>query len=199
MVHVPAFCDNCGNIFPSGMVFQGASFNVTLTRSKSRCPSCKQWARIPEGVFNFYNNAIEVLQGTEETVKDLQKLYMIIQNASKLETLPQDVKQEIQKEVPKLSFLARYLPKNAKELSAYLYGIGAIINGLTGGNIEIKPHIEINPKTEIIEDIKIEETLKQFASTLEVHTPPVMTERKIGRNEPCPCDSGLKFKYCHGK
>lgn len=20
---------------------------------------------------------------------------------------------------------------------------------------------------------------------------------KIGRNEPCPCGSGLKFKYCH--
>jgi len=21
---------------------------------------------------------------------------------------------------------------------------------------------------------------------------------KIGRNDPCPCKSGLKFKYCHG-
>ena len=23
--------------------------------------------------------------------------------------------------------------------------------------------------------------------------------RKIGRNEPCPCDSGKKFKHCHGR
>mgnify|MGYP001118130526 CR=1 FL=1 len=23
--------------------------------------------------------------------------------------------------------------------------------------------------------------------------------KKIGRNEPCPCGSGLKFKNCHGK
>jgi len=22
---------------------------------------------------------------------------------------------------------------------------------------------------------------------------------KIGRNEPCPCNSGKKFKHCHGK
>ena len=22
---------------------------------------------------------------------------------------------------------------------------------------------------------------------------------KIGRNEPCPCGSGKKFKHCHGK
>jgi uncharacterized protein YecA (UPF0149 family) len=23
-------------------------------------------------------------------------------------------------------------------------------------------------------------------------------EKKIGRNEKCPCGSGKKFKYCHG-
>ena len=25
------------------------------------------------------------------------------------------------------------------------------------------------------------------------------TERKVGRNEPCPCGSGKKYKHCHGK
>jgi preprotein translocase subunit SecA len=23
--------------------------------------------------------------------------------------------------------------------------------------------------------------------------------RKVGRNEPCPCGSGKKFKHCHGQ
>jgi preprotein translocase subunit SecA len=23
--------------------------------------------------------------------------------------------------------------------------------------------------------------------------------RKVGRNEPCPCGSGQKYKHCHGK
>ncbi|WP_203434328.1 SEC-C metal-binding domain-containing protein [Nitrosococcus halophilus] len=23
--------------------------------------------------------------------------------------------------------------------------------------------------------------------------------RKIGRNEPCPCGSGVKYKKCHGR
>jgi preprotein translocase subunit SecA len=27
----------------------------------------------------------------------------------------------------------------------------------------------------------------------------VRTERKVGRNEICPCGSGKKFKHCHGK
>jgi len=26
----------------------------------------------------------------------------------------------------------------------------------------------------------------------------VRGERKVGRNEPCPCGSGRKYKHCHG-
>ena len=29
--------------------------------------------------------------------------------------------------------------------------------------------------------------------------PFIRNQRKIGRNEPCPCGSGKKFKFCHGK
>ena len=28
---------------------------------------------------------------------------------------------------------------------------------------------------------------------------PIKVEKKIGRNDPCPCGSGLKYKNCHGK
>jgi preprotein translocase subunit SecA len=27
---------------------------------------------------------------------------------------------------------------------------------------------------------------------------PVHTEKKVGRNDPCPCGSGKKYKKCHG-
>lgn len=30
-------------------------------------------------------------------------------------------------------------------------------------------------------------------------TAPVKVEEKIGRNDPCPCGSGKKYKHCHGK
>ena len=30
-------------------------------------------------------------------------------------------------------------------------------------------------------------------------TEPVRAEKKIGRNDPCPCGSGKKYKQCHGK
>ena len=28
---------------------------------------------------------------------------------------------------------------------------------------------------------------------------PVRVEKKVGRNDPCPCGSGKKYKNCHGK
>jgi preprotein translocase subunit SecA len=29
--------------------------------------------------------------------------------------------------------------------------------------------------------------------------PFVRAGRKVGRNDPCPCGSGKKYKHCHGK
>lgn len=31
------------------------------------------------------------------------------------------------------------------------------------------------------------------------HTPFVREDKKVGRNDPCPCGSGKKYKQCHGK
>jgi preprotein translocase subunit SecA len=32
-----------------------------------------------------------------------------------------------------------------------------------------------------------------------VQKPVTRRQPKIGRNEPCPCGSGKKYKHCHGK
>ncbi|MCU0377019.1 MAG: preprotein translocase subunit SecA [Bacteroidales bacterium] len=31
------------------------------------------------------------------------------------------------------------------------------------------------------------------------HAAPVRVEKKVGRNDPCPCGSGKKYKHCHGQ
>lgn len=36
-------------------------------------------------------------------------------------------------------------------------------------------------------------------SQRQVKQQPVVAEKKIGRNDPCPCGSGKKYKQCHGK
>ncbi len=43
-----------------------------------------------------------------------------------------------------------------------------------------------------------EDAMEVAATAGEPHTPFVRDGRKVGRNEPCPCGSGKKFKHCHG-
>jgi predicted aspartyl protease len=31
------------------------------------------------------------------------------------------------------------------------------------------------------------------------HIPPIINDQKTGRNDPCPCGSGRKYKHCHGR
>ncbi len=40
---------------------------------------------------------------------------------------------------------------------------------------------------------------EQAGEAAEPQQPFVRAERKVGRNEPCPCGSGKKYKHCHGK
>jgi preprotein translocase subunit SecA len=37
------------------------------------------------------------------------------------------------------------------------------------------------------------------AAPLQTPEPFVRAGRKVGRNEPCPCGSGKKYKQCHGR
>jgi preprotein translocase subunit SecA len=40
---------------------------------------------------------------------------------------------------------------------------------------------------------------QQDGEQVAVAAEPVRAEPKIGRNEPCPCGSGKKYKHCHGQ
>jgi preprotein translocase subunit SecA len=39
----------------------------------------------------------------------------------------------------------------------------------------------------------------EAAAAEEQHQPYVRDQRKVGRNEPCPCGSGKKYKHCCGR
>ncbi len=53
-------------------------------------------------------------------------------------------------------------------------------------------HAEVSALEQSDEDAEVE-------GQPDVAAVPVRTEPKIGRNEPCPCGSGKKYKHCHGQ
>jgi len=48
-------------------------------------------------------------------------------------------------------------------------------------------------------DVREEMAHHSAPATAETAEPARGSKRKVGRNEPCPCGSGLKYKRCHGK
>ncbi len=73
----------------------------------------------------------------------------------------------------------------------------------------IRVKIQEDPKTtRTVSSRKIVESHREISSFNRADAPNqgstspvtiVRTEKKIGRNEPCPCGSGKKYKHCHGK
>ncbi|MDX8378761.1 MAG: preprotein translocase subunit SecA [Gallionella sp.] len=62
--------------------------------------------------------------------------------------------------------------------------------------------VEMTPQVDNVQyhHADYEEALAQDSdSEGEEHQPFVRSEKKIGRNDPCPCGSGKKYKQCHGK
>ncbi len=88
------------------------------------------------------------------------------------------------------------IQKINKEISSFLIK----------GDIPIQEADKVNEaqiKRSDNSNLKEERTdlLSQAHSNTQANQPnqPVRVEKKVGRNEPCPCGSGKKYKHCHGK
>lgn len=189
MPAIPAFCDTCGTAFPSGFSFDNAS-NITLSGCRSGpCPSCGGMGHIPDGVFNFIGNTIEILSAPQRTIRELTRLAQILRDAKEKQQTNEQVAEKIKNEIPSLSPLADLLPKNRGELYGFLAVVLAAIQLLTQAP-QPAQNITINV-TQVVE-----QTLAAASATsIKRQTPP---SKKVGRNEKCPCGSGGKYKHCCG-
>jgi hypothetical protein len=190
MPSIPAFCDSCGTAFPSGFFFENAS-NVTLSGNRSGpCPRCGGMGHIPDGVFNFIGNTIEILSAPQRTVEELTRLVQIIHEAKAKQQSNEQVAAQIKRELPGLSLLADILPKNRGEL----YGFLAVVIATTQLLLESP-----QPTQEITINVSqvVEQTLENASSTKKI-SQESLRSKKIGRNELCPCGSGKKYKKCCG-
>lgn len=147
-MNIPAFCDDCGTIFPSGFVADRA-FTTTLVNNKSGpCPKCGGWGHLPDGTFNFIDNTIEILTGTERSVSELQRLQKILNDAQAKSIETNEVKDILKRETAFKS-IADLLPKNRTDLYAFITIILAIITIILSASRQKPSQQNINIDTVI--------------------------------------------------
>jgi len=146
---------------------------------------------VPDGVFNFIGSTIEILSAPQRTIEELTRLALILREAKTKQQSTEQVSAQIKQELPGLSSLAELLPKNRGELYGFLALVLAAIQLLTQSP-QPAQNITINVSQ------VVEKTLESTqAAKPQPHVP--QQSKKVGRNEPCPCGSGQKYKKCCGK
>lgn len=120
MPSVPAFCDTCSTVFNSGFFVENST-NISFSGNRSGpCPKCGGMGHVPDGVFNFIGNTIEILSAPERTISELSRLAQIFRDAKANSETKEQVVSRIEKEIPALSKLAKLLPENRAELYGFL-------------------------------------------------------------------------------
>jgi hypothetical protein len=99
----PAFCPECGAIFPSGFSFGGQVRGVTMSGNKSKCPACGAWADIPDGVFDITDGVIEILSGPAITRQRLEALRDVLLQVKQGGTSSEQAIEQLEAQVPELA------------------------------------------------------------------------------------------------
>jgi len=195
-MRAPAVCDTCGSIFPSDFEIID-SLHISFSGCTSGpCPKCGGVGHIPDGVYNFIGDTIELLSGPSRTVSELNRLAKILSQARNERISLEQISNRIQEEVPELLSLKDFFPKSRSELYAFLTIIITII-GLILGQVkrDQPPKIEVNQVLNVICQPQEPSTTKGPKSKVQ-YKAMVKAKKKVGRNDPCPCGSGIKYKKC---
>jgi hypothetical protein len=193
MLHIPAFCDNCGTVFTSGIVIDNCA-HITLSGNKSGpCPLCGSMGTIPDGVFSVAGNVIKLLAGPQKTINQLKKLAEILVEARRSTEEPSKVAEKIKREAPELSSIIDTLPKTRTELYSFLTVIFTAITTIIAVATLYKDHAPSEQDVEKMIGQAIERSFDERRPSEQGSSP---VPRRI---DPCPCGSGKKYKHCCGE
>ncbi len=163
------------------------------------CPKCGGMGHIPDGVYRFVGDTIELLQAPERTVSELQRLTQVLRTANQRGADLQEVRSTVEREFPgwgeRLSKLL--VPRTPADVAAYFMLFLMIVQMVmqAKANDEVPA---INEQT-IINNITVQTSGQSPSAESSSTNGQTSAEgRKVGRNELCPCGSGQKFKRCHG-
>jgi len=201
MPGLPAICDTCLTVWdPRAFNVSGASNVVIEDVSVSPCPSCGGVGHIPDGIYAATTDAISVVATTAKSAQSLRTLLRILQQArdqrATAEQLSKSLEQEQGANLKPVADLVRQLPKKLD--IKYWIGIAIAVVALLEGQMTDQKVGRIEAQVEQI----YAQVLAQHQGAIPAAVPTQAASPrplpKVGRNAPCPCGSGKKYKRCHG-
>ena len=163
------------------------------------CPMCgRHRGRVLAGEQQFVRDAEKLLQGPERDAEKLGRLAKFLRKARERSYSDDEIRERANEEAPALSSLIEQLldvrPERV-DLATWHALLATIIRALETGQGGENDDI-LKPSQVIYDSInQYNVTTVQPSSTTD---DPQHEAHKVGRNDPCPCGSGKKYKKCHG-
>ncbi len=193
----------------------------------SPCPSCGEWGRVPDGIYDMLRGTVATLRRLDSgrqlwLVQALQNLPRDEPpSAEQLDEVLQGVPSDVRASLSPLlqSGSAQFwLPIIIAVIGA-LISVGAIVvqhqdsrDASDSAHRDAQKQVEESRRQaddssrelnaeigRLVEAIQAEGTSTVTTSATTTSTTATSVRPRLGRNAPCWCASGTKFKYCHGK
>ena len=154
---------------------------------------------------SFDQNEIELIldSNDEKFEKEIRNKFFKKRSDREL-VLGKDQALEIEKRI-----LLQLIDQNWKSHIQYLEQLRGVIGLRSYGNrdplIEYKKeafslfeNLLFKLKSDLITVLLNLEVVKKTEETQKINKENKIPFKKVGRNQPCPCNSGKKYKHCHG-
>lgn len=223
MPMIPAICERCGSVFSSGIYAENV-INLTFTDGNAGdCPRCGGLLRIKGGTFNVIHGVIEQIKESKYTRDELLELSSTLNKIKKETDSPEKMEKIIGNSNPKFSSVLELLPQNREEkrsdikfvltilIPTLLTILGMLISSSSNSPVNYNVNFDqvifnnyenteyLNSKSNKQVDRKPRGENISSASGAKIIKKNPIRVQKVGRNQECPCGSGIKFKKCHGK
>jgi uncharacterized protein YecA (UPF0149 family) len=164
------------------------------------CPHCGAMGSIPDGTYRSLGETAEYFASHTASPEHLRVLRTVLAQARDQGATQDETATAVDEALPgqNLGDAIRKLPESASALF-WLQMLTILVMFLA---IAVA-HYDATHAAKPITSTDVQEMIAQAANAAAAQPPPAppkpfRRQQRIGRNDPCPCGSGKKFKRCHG-
>jgi hypothetical protein len=162
----------------------------------SPCPHCGGQGHIPDGIYDTTAEGIRVIATSAKSAASLSRLAKLLQEARAKGATGEAVAEAIERDAPEFAGLAALVRRLKGVPIATWIGIALATLALLQGMSADERLVDIQGK---VDRVLQQVSAPAAAPAVRAPAPPQDAVPRVGRNDPCPCGSGRKYKRCHGR
>lgn len=183
MADLVAVCQQCQRPFRASHVIGGHAATITMTNVQvGPCPFCGGMGRVPDGIYELFNDAIKTFRALKVNTTDLQQLKEILQAAEVSGSTPEQAASEVEQSKPEFGPVADWVRRHP-QISLLLTILTIILGQQRTPATDVD--VTVNVQTPSVEEVINQLPMEGEKAGEPDRTPAVSS--KVGRNEPCPC------------